>query len=88
MAELERGACRDIVKKTCGDKKGDREAFHACMKENKDKFPAECKERFEAMKEKRKEKWKEKRAERKAKREQTKDNMEERDSDREESDFE
>ena len=56
MAELERGACRDIVKKTCGDKKGDREAFHACMKENKDKFPAECKERFEAMKEKRKEK--------------------------------
>lgn len=55
LAGLEKGACKKIVKETCGKHKGDRKAFKACMKENKDKFPEECRERAKKMKEKRKE---------------------------------
>lgn len=66
MAELERGACKKLVKETCGQHKGDRKAMKACIAENKDKFPEECRERAK--------KW---RKHKKEKREQKKDQMQE-----------
>lgn len=56
FAELERGACKELVKATCGQHKGDRQAMKACMKENKDKFPEECRKRAKKMREHKKEK--------------------------------
>lgn len=53
------GPCMADIQKLCGDKKGDRKAMKACIKENKDKFSPECKAQ--------KEKHKAKHAERKAK---------------------
>jgi hypothetical protein len=53
------GPCKADIEKFCGDKKGDRKAMKACIKENKDKFSAECKAK--------KEEHKAKHAERKAK---------------------
>lgn len=41
--ERKSGPCKADIEKFCGDKKGDRKAMKACIKENKDKFSAECK---------------------------------------------
>lgn len=41
--ERKSGPCKADIDKLCGDKKGDRKAMKACIKENKDKFSPECK---------------------------------------------
>lgn len=53
------GPCKAEIEKLCGDKKGDKKAMKACIKENHDKFSAECKAQ--------KDKYKAKHEERKAK---------------------
>lgn len=53
---LEKGECRKIVKEACGQHKGDRQAFKACLVENKEKFPEECRERAKKWRKHKKEK--------------------------------
>jgi hypothetical protein len=44
------GPCKADIEKFCGAKKSDRKAMKACIKENKDKFSAECKAKKEEHK--------------------------------------